>query len=187
MVKRFRKTSQLIQIQKATYMRKNAKPKTRLQKKKPVLSNNASEVPDRGKRKTFKIIRNSAIGLILTGGTASYFYNAYQTDLAERDLSKIGRGKPTIVQIHDPNCVMCTALQKATRSALSNFQEDDLQYLVANIRTGTGSQFANRYNVPHVTLLLFDKRGKLQNVLQGTRNSGELTSIFKELILKNRI
>jgi hypothetical protein len=77
---------------------------------------------------------------------------------------------------------MCTALQKATRSALSNFQKDDLQYLVANIRTSTGSQFANKYNVPHVTLLLFDKRGKLQNVLQGVRKAEELTLAFKALI-----
>jgi uncharacterized protein HemX len=166
-------------------MRKANKNKSKPKNKKAATQNVAADDHvDQTKRKTLSTLRNSAIGLVLAGGAGSYVYGAYQADLKERDLTQVGRGKPTIVQIHDPNCPMCTALQKATRSALQNFEEDELKYLVANIKTAKGREFANQHNVPHVTLLLFDKRGKLQNVLQGVRKKEELKTVFSSLIGK---
>lgn len=166
-------------------MRKTNKSKPRPQKKKTNSQNSApANGVDQTKRKTLSTLRNSAIGLLLVAGAGTYFYGAYQADLKERDLTQVGRGKPTIVQIHDPNCPLCTALQKATRSALSDFEEDDFKYLVANVKTAKGREFASRYNAPHVTLLLFDKRGKLQNVLQGVRQEEELKTVFANFIGK---
>lgn len=164
-------------------MRKTNKSKSKPQNKKATPKNGAANYEvDKSKRNTLSTLRNSAIGILIAGGAGTYLYGAYQADLKERDLTQVGRGKPTIVQIHDPNCPMCTALQKATRSALQNFEEDDLRYLVANIKTAKGREFANQYNAPHVTLLLFDKRGELQNVLQGVRQEAELTTVFTNLI-----
>ena len=165
-------------------MRKTGKPKKQARNKKPRPAHNATAPADENKRRTLSFLTKSATGLCLAGGTGAYFYTAYQNDLAERDLSKIGNGKPAIVQIHDPNCPMCNALQKNARSALSNFEDGDLEYLVANIRTNKGRQFANQHNVPHVTLLLFNKRGRLENVLQGVRGEDELVTVFKQLLKK---
>jgi uncharacterized protein HemX len=164
-------------------MRKANKNKSKPKNKKAATQNVAAgNDVDKTKRKTLSTLRNSAIGLVLAGGAGTYLYGAYQADLKERDLTQVGRGKPTIVQIHDPNCPMCTALQKATRSALQNFEEDELKYLVANIKTAKGREFANQHNAPHVTLLLFDKRGKLQNILQGVRNEEELKTVFANFV-----
>ena len=165
-------------------MRKTGKPKKQARNKKTRPAHNTTAPADENKRRTLSFLTKSAIGLCIAGGTGAYFYNAYQNDLAERDLSKIGNGKPAIVQIHDPNCPMCNALQKNARSALLNFEDGDLEYLVANIRTSKGRQFANQHNVPHVTLLLFNKRGRLENILQGVRGEDELVTVFKQLLKK---
>jgi thioredoxin-like negative regulator of GroEL len=92
----------------------------------------------------------------------------------EHDLTRMGQGKPTVVQVHDPTCPTCTALQRQTRAALSSFGECDMLYLVADIKTDEGAMFASRYGVPHVTLLLFDADGELQETLTGMRYEDEL-------------
>lgn len=137
---------------------------------------------DMSKRNFLSMARSSAIGSVVVGAGGFYLYSAYQADLEERDLSKIGNGKPSIVQIHDPECQLCRALQKETRNALSNFEPENFEYLVANIRTSKGREFANTHNVPHVTLLLFNKHGRLKQVLQGVKSESELTGVFQNHI-----
>jgi len=74
---------------------------------------------------------------------------------------------------------MCTALQRQTRRALRcNFAENPV-YLVANIRSDQGAAFATRHRVPHVTLMIMDGRGTVQEVLSGVRQRDELKSIFE--------
>lgn len=166
-------------------MRKSAKHKQHSNKKKAAPNNGAaktSQPTDSGKRKTLAALGKTAIVLAAIGGGGFYFYSAYQQDLKERDLTRIGFGKPTIVQIHDPNCQQCATLQKETRAALSNFDDESVKFLVANIRTQKGLEFAQKHNVPHVSLLLFNKRGQLQNVLQGVRREEELTNVISTMI-----
>lgn len=102
--------------------------------------------------------------------------------VGELDLTKIGNGKPTIVQIHDPNCPRCVELQGETREALGNIDDDDLQYLVANIRSESGRAFAEEQGVGHVTLLLFDGKGQRLNVLAGNNSSETLERAFRRLL-----
>lgn len=52
---------------------------------------------------------------------------------------------------------------------------------MADIRTDKGLRFANRHGVKHVTLLLFGKAGKLQQVITGQRGSDELRQAFQRL------
>lgn len=96
----------------------------------------------------------------------------------EHDLSRIGNGTPTIVQIHDPQCPRCLALQREARSALSDFETGELQYVIANIRTAQGKALASRYGVGHVTLLLFDGKGDMRNVLAGENTRDRLRAEF---------
>ena len=100
--------------------------------------------------------------------------------IQEGYLTRIGNGIPTIVQIHDPQCPKCVALQQETRDALSNFEDGKLQYLVANIRTVEGKMLATSHGVGHVTLLLFDGQGRKLNTLVGSNTGRYLTEMFRD-------
>jgi len=102
-------------------------------------------------------VSKSRRALILLGGASVvagiglFSVNAVQATVAEHDLTRVGTGTPTIVQIHDPQCSLCTALQRETRRALRDLPEGALTYLIANIRNEDGAAFANRHGQPHVT------------------------------------
>lgn len=132
--------------------------------------------PDR--RAVLRRLRNGGI-LVAALGVGGYFsVQSVQATIAEHDLERIGRGTPMIVQIHDPECALCRALQKETRAALRGFEADELQYVIANIRTPEGRALANRHRVPHVTLLLMDGRGAVQNIISGTQDRDVLLDAF---------
>lgn len=132
-----------------------------------------------------EMIRSGAmlagIGAVILGGVG-YVGSGVYADIVEGDLSKLGNGMPTIVQIHDPQCSRCRALQRETRDALAEFDDGQLQYLVANIRNGDGKRFADKHGVGHVTLILFDGEGKARKTLVGERASDVLVSEFRRLI-----
>ena len=137
---------------------------------------------DQSRRNVLRLARNLGIGAVLLGGTGYVFANNFANTRHEHDLTRVGNGRPTIVQIHDPQCSLCRSLQGDTREALAMFEDGELDYVIANIRTPKGQAFANRYGVPHVTLLLFDGQGELKEVLQGQRGPYELRNHFKELL-----
>lgn len=130
------------------------------------------------RRQMLLLLRNGAIGVaaLSVGGWGAA--HAYQTQIERHDLSVIGNGIATVVQIHDPQCPTCRALQKETLGAARSFEDDVLQVRVANIRTAEGRAMADRYGVPHVTLLLFDGAGEMQNILRGPNKRDFLRAQF---------
>ncbi|MBL4740772.1 MAG: hypothetical protein JKY12_07245 [Sneathiella sp.] len=136
------------------------------------------------RRDFFNNLRNGAIATVIVGGGAWFVVDEVMATLDEQDLTKIGNGIPTIVQIHDPQCSQCIALQRETRRALENFGNDKLQYLVANIKSAEGRALAAAHGVQHVTLLLFDAKGKKRQVLAGPNQSGYLTDVFRQHLEK---
>ena len=118
-----------------------------------------------------------AVGVLALGGWG--LAHGYQTHVERHDLSVIGNGIPTVVQIHDPQCPNCRALQKEMMSAAKAFDEDALQVRVANIRGPEGRALADRHGVAHVTLLLFDGQGELQQVLRGVHEDDYLRDQFR--------
>lgn len=134
------------------------------------------------RRDMLGLAKFGAIGLAVFGGGGWYFTSKVMAGIAEADLSKLGNGMPTIVQIHDPGCPMCNRLQNATRNAIDAFPEGEIQYLVANIKDPDGRGFAQKYGVSHVTLLLFDGQGKRVATLTGVRTADELTATFRRYL-----
>jgi hypothetical protein len=124
-------------------------------------------------------VRNGAMVAALVSGAGWYVATEVNASIQEQDLSRIGNGIATVVQIHDPQCSQCAALQKETREAFSAFDDNELQYLVANIRSTEGRQFAAKHRVRHVTLLLFDANGKRRDVLVGPNQAKDLERIFR--------
>lgn len=133
----------------------------------------------RSRRDTLRLLRNGA--LIAAGlGAVGFGVTSVQATMAEHDLTRIGKGIPAIVQIHDPQCSLCLALQKQTRKALRRFDSGDVTYLVANINTPEGAALAARYAVPHVTLLLFDGDGDMRQIVRGPSTRDVLETTFAE-------
>lgn len=124
-------------------------------------------------------------GAAIVGGVGVFSVNAVQATVAEHDLTRVGTGTPTVVQIHDPQCSLCTALQRETRRALKGVPEDALTYLIANIRNEDGAAFANRHGQPHVTLLLLDGSGQVQEVINGVQDADILRRAFERHIARH--
>jgi len=136
------------------------------------------------KRRSLKRARNGFIVIALLGIAGYFAVSGYLNFKEEKDLTKIGNGKPSIVQIHDPNCPVCNELQVEARKALTNFDDDTYNYLVADLRTSEGSVFARKHAQQRITLMLFNGRGQVKQVLRGPRQAEELTNAFGFVIGK---
>lgn len=125
----------------------------------------------------------SWVGLatVLGGGAVFFGARSVTARMAESDLGRIGQGVPVVVQVHDPTCPLCAALQKQARRAMRSFEEDELVFLVADQTTETGRAFAQEFGVTHVTLVLLDGTGAYVETLQGVRPASELHPAFSAL------
>ena len=148
----------------------------------PGAQRSASPKKRRSRREFLETMGYYAVGAGLVGGGGWYFVSNVQAGIAEGDLSRLGNGIPTVVQIHDPECPRCRALQRETREAISAFEDGSIQYLVANIRLSEGRKLALEHGVGHVTLLLFDGSGRRRSVLVGEQSSEVLEQEFRHLI-----
>lgn len=141
----------------------------------------AASTAQPNRRDVMKLARNGLIGGVVLGGGGLWVSSSVRAFAAEHDLTRVGQGKPAIVQIHDPQCAMCTELQREARAALKCYETADLIYLVASIRTEEGSAFAAAMGLPHVTLVLMDGDGGVSEVLQGVRGRNELKDHFDRM------
>jgi len=136
------------------------------------------------RRDMLRKFRNGGIAVAVLGGGGWFAVRDVQATIQEHDLSRIGNGVPTVVQIHDPNCSQCIALQKEARAAIEAFEDDTIQFLVANIRDARGQKLATEHGVGHVTLLLFDAKGKRQEIMRGSNDRVVLESAFRQFLAK---
>jgi len=159
--------------------RQSKKQKTN---RKPAIDNAVSneDKPSSRNRRDFLLkARNGAVAIAVVSGTAWFVTAEVKATVQEKDLSRIGNGVATVVQIHDPQCPKCLALQREAREAFDAFDDSELQYLVANIRTAEGREFADKHQVEHVTLMLFDANGKRRTVLAGHNQASYLERAFR--------
>ena len=131
------------------------------------------------RRDLLRFARNWGLFLAAAGGGGWYLADEVMATITEQDLSKIGNGIPAIVQIHDPQCSRCLELQRETRKAMKAFSGEELQYLVANIRSAKGRKLATTHGVGHITLVLFDGRGDRKQVIHGINRSDYLKQVFR--------
>lgn len=139
-------------------------------------SNAAKAVSRRG------LVQYGVIGAAILAGGGYFGVRSVAAAIGEADLTKIGNGTPAVVQVHDPGCPICNALQREARKALKAMDGDKPEYLVANITTAEGSTFAADHGVPHVTILTFDAKGALQQVLRGPQTRDQLQPVFENLM-----
>lgn len=130
-------------------------------------------------------IRNGLMALAVVGGSGWYLVEEVRATSREHDLSRLGNGIASVVQIHDPQCPTCRALQRETRDAIESFGPDEIQYLVANVRRDEGWAFARAHGVGHVTLLLFDGKGSHRDTLVGPNTAEALERVFRRHVKKS--
>jgi hypothetical protein len=141
----------------------------------------ATSTPSTLSRRTLMRWAGVAVGgAVLMGAGGAWAVSSFKTSVEERDLSRVGQGQPTIVQIHDPQCPICNALQRETRAALKRLGAEKPVYLIADLTQTEGAMFAQRHSVPHVTLLLFDAAGNRLQTLSGSKTRDELEPIFAQ-------
>lgn len=163
-------------VKKSKNKRRSAKSK----RKQPV-----SEQPVKQDRRSF-LSRAGTIGgaALIVAGVGFWGVRTVQASIAERDLSVVGQGLPTIVQVHDTQCQTCIALQREVRAALKDVGDADLEYRVADIKTDDGIAFASRFAATHSTLLFFDAAGNLTDRMVGPNTRDRLTSAFQSHIAR---
>ena len=131
--------------------------------------------PSLGRRKFIAI---PAIAAVI--GTTAFGLNALETSKREmHDLSVIGNGTPSIIQIHDPSCPTCRRLKNIMTNTMDD--DDQVQYRVADMTTEEGGALAQKHNVPKTTLLYFDARGKHVHTTQGILESSEIKETVARL------
>ena len=113
-----------------------------------------------------RLLKKTGITFAVVGVIFLSFYSYSQKLKNEHDLSVVGNGVPTVVQIHDPNCQLCNQLKANLKQVKSDYK-GEIQFKSANINTQKGRVFANKHRVARVTLLFFDSRGNQVNVIQG--------------------
>lgn len=146
-------------------------------KQKRIRPDSEAQVLKQAKRRWRKIRRMIAISTVLTllGGVGIASMKHHYEVL--HDLSVIGEGKPVVVQVHDPKCPSCLKLRREATAAAGRVG-DDLLFRVADITTPKGRSLQRKYDVPHVTLLLFDGNGKMRKVLKGVLQEDLLYRTF---------
>lgn len=166
--------------------KKQRKPQSRKHKR----PNNAVERPEQvsaQKRETTRrMTRRFAIAAPIVAVAGYFTTTSVQAIMSEADLSKIKGGKPSIVQIHDPQCQLCRTLQKQARKAMKSLDEAAFEYLVANIRSEDGLAFSHRYGVGHVTLVLFDAKGEMVEIIRGPSDVATLERAFAKHLREHR-
>ena len=127
-----------------------------------------------------KLIQKSFFYVILCTLIVGTFLIYSNTNKIKYDLSVIGNGTPTVVQIHDHNCQLCRQLKSNLDDVKTDFTEE-VQFKTANILAKKGANFAQKHNVAHVTLLFFNGQGKRVNTLQGVSSKDEIRTALEQL------
>lgn len=128
-------------------------------------------------RRKFIVIPAVAVGI----GATAFGLNALEAN--DRELhdfsSVIGNGTPAIVQLHDPTCPTCRRLKGIMKNTVGG--DDRVQYRLADITTSEGQKFQKRYNMPKVTLLYFDAKGKHVHTTQGIQEPDSIKDNIQNL------
>lgn len=135
--------------------------------------------PDTNRRRPSRhsaLVAIVIVAVVLSVGAALASYKTRHD--REHDLSVIGNGIPTVVQVHDPDCPICRQLQTEVREAARGIGPDRLQLRTASLSMASGRAFAYRHDVPHVTLLYFDGDGRLNRKESGSQSSATLRPAF---------
>ena len=129
------------------------------------------------------LLKRLAIFLVISAVLISSFIIYLNNQKEQQDLSVIGNGKATVVQIHNPSCRLCRQL-KGNLDAVKGDFVNHVQFKTTMIVKQEGRAFADHHGVEHITLLFFDKQGKRVNTIEGVSSKTEIKNALESLVNK---
>ena len=141
----------------------------------------AKPAPETGltRRSVIGKLQKLGIAAAVIGAGGLLLTRTVNATMHEHDLDRVGKGVPMVVQVHDPQCNSCVLLQNQVRKAMHGFDEDELQYVIADLAKPAGRSLAIEHSVGKTTLLLFDAGGTRHAILPGVRDSTALERSFR--------
>lgn len=129
---------------------------------------------ERVRRRDRRMLLKGGIALAIGLPLVAIGVMQYERRAAIRyDLSVIGNGQPTVVQVFDFGCAECRQLRDNLAAVQREFQ-GQVQFRKADRGTPDGAVLALQHNAGHVTLLMFGADGQLRNTLTGVQDSATI-------------
>jgi len=150
-------------------MAKNRTPST-----PPTLRERYSRLSPKKQRRLLMKTGGAAALVAISAGALATYDNRQRT---LHDLTVIGAGLPTVVQIHDPSCPTCRSLKSRVSEVLSQF--DGVNFRLADITTNEGRDLQMKFSAEKITLLLFDARGKHLQTVVRLQSVEDLAELFR--------
>ena len=97
------------------------------------------------------------------------------------DLSLIGQGSVSAVLVHDKNLVRSTQMMEILNKIRSDY-EGKVVFLAVDLDTPVGQSFSQGQQVGAIDLVIFDREGVRQNVLNGAANEQDLRSALDDTL-----
>jgi len=152
------------------------------QRKKSKASNHHSNQKTTRKAKTNwrRFFERSFYTLAVLAMVAVVMGAYHKNKQIEYDLSVVGNGTATVVQVQDPDCALCRRLKNNLDSVKGDFKSN-VQFKTANLVQESGQRFSLRHNVQHVTLVFFNSRGQRVNTLEGVTPAADIRLALQAL------
>lgn len=127
----------------------------------------------RALRQEWGAVRWGVIGvpvviLAMVGLAALLLPPSYSTD-----LSRIGQGKPAVVQVYDADNLVSHRLTEGFNAIRDEF-EDQVEFLLADLNAPAGDAFARRHGAASGTVIFFNGEGRRLHTLQGIQEPATL-------------
>lgn len=96
-----------------------------------------------------------------------------------QDLSLIGKGKNVVVLVHDHNKVASLETMNAINT-LRDTHEERVTFLVADLFTREGKDFAEKYDTPFPALVFFAPNGERLKTLYGQQDADTIRNTMSQ-------
>ncbi len=96
------------------------------------------------------------------------------------DFSIVGKGSNAVVLMYDPNILQ----SGETTSAMNEVRDEyagQIEFVVVQIGTPTGSLLSRRYDLKTAALLFFDGSGKMLKIVHSAQDAASLRHNFNEI------
>jgi len=109
-----------------------------------------------------------------------YFaYAAFSSKQEElHDLSVVEERKSVLVQIHDPACTSCRALQSSVESVINEFP--NMEYRIADMNRSEGRRFASQHQIGITSLVHSSRSGRITKIT-GIQTEEEVRDFLTKL------
>lgn len=137
---------------------------------------------ERIRRRDRRMLLRVAVALAVLVPVGAIGIGWYQRHAAElRDLTVIGNGSPTVVQVYDYGSRTSRQLRERL-TAVERELTPRVQFRLADQATADGALLASRFGAAPETLLLFGPDGSLRDRVAGTQDAQAIRAAIEQAL-----